>query len=124
VVIAADASATLPPLIAERCRRAVIVHDPRVEARAQAIGRALTAAGVAVERQSQGTLRASTDVGGPQVDNAAGREQVAQVQAAVEPVPVPIRRGHRASQQLHLALGDGRAPGSYPHLTLLTTDSL
>ena len=46
VVIAADAAATLPGLIAPNCRAAVVVYDRQVEARAGAVAAALQAAGV------------------------------------------------------------------------------
>jgi len=48
VVIAADAAATLPRLIAGECRSAVIVHDRRVELRARAIASSLSGADIAV----------------------------------------------------------------------------
>ncbi len=46
IVIAADAAATLPRLVADRCSRAVLVHDVRVAARAKAVGAALASAGI------------------------------------------------------------------------------
>ena len=48
VVIADDASATLPPLIAGTARSAVVVFDRRVEGRARAVSAALSSAGVRV----------------------------------------------------------------------------
>jgi len=48
VVIAADAAATLPQLIARECRAAVIVHDQRIEPRARSIASSLSAAGIVV----------------------------------------------------------------------------
>ncbi len=56
VVIAADAAASLPPLIAGHCRAAVLVHDRRIEARARVIASALAGAGV--------TLRGTMAIGG------------------------------------------------------------
>jgi len=48
VVVAADAAATLPLLIAKECRAAVLVHDRRVEVRARAIAASLSTAGIVV----------------------------------------------------------------------------
>lgn len=46
VVIAADAAAALPPLIAAQCSSAVLVHDRRIEARARVIATSLAGAGI------------------------------------------------------------------------------
>ena len=48
IILAADAAAALPRLLAPDCPSLVIVHDRRVARRAQALQRALTASGVAV----------------------------------------------------------------------------
>ena len=48
VVIAADAARTLPGLIAGACGSAVFVYDRKVEIRARALSRSLSAAGIAL----------------------------------------------------------------------------
>jgi 3-dehydroquinate synthase len=60
ILIADDASATLPRIVGSSCRSAVVIFDARLEARARAIAAALADVGVEVRGRTAVTVNAMT----------------------------------------------------------------